>query len=107
MFRLGPAAARRRFGLQAVLGARPLGVRWNSTSASSKATVPPKRQSRKKTTTIDFDDLPAFKADAEGKSVGPLEDLLELGRGYKEGRLDMVVSDDSHAPLTLQEGTQP
>ncbi|GMK56766.1 hypothetical protein CspeluHIS016_0306060 [Cutaneotrichosporon spelunceum] len=97
MFRLGPAAARRRFGLQAVLGARPLGVRWNSTSASSKATVPPKRQSRKKTTTIDFDDLPAFKADAEGKSVGPLEDLLELGRGYKEGRLDMVVSDDTAA----------
>lgn len=46
----------------------------------------PRRKSRRKTsTTVSFDELPAFKVDTEGKNVGPLEDLLQLGKGYKEG----------------------
>ncbi|BEJ10769.1 hypothetical protein CspHIS471_0101910 [Cutaneotrichosporon sp. HIS471] len=81
--RLGPITSPKRIGLWAVR-ARPLQILCNSTTASAEAKVSPKRRSRKKTTTIDFDDLPAFKVDAEGKSVGPLEDLLELGKGYRQ-----------------------
>lgn len=89
--RLGPVAAPSRVGLRAVLApaAPRLFARGNATESAGLDAEPPaparKRRSRKKTTTIDFDDLPAFKVDAEGKSVGPLEDLLELGRGYRQG----------------------
>lgn len=92
--RLCRTARSRRVGCQAALiqPARSALVtrRWNASLASEAKGEPakPKRRSRtKSSTTIAFDDLPAFKTDADGLSVGPLEDLLELGKGYKEGEV--------------------
>lgn len=96
--RLGPVARPCRTGLRAALGgleSSPLVLLRRNTSDASEPKVnppKPKRKSRRNTiTTISFDDLPAFKVDTEGKSVGPLEDLLELGKGYKEGELTPLL----------------